>query len=78
MRDYRPGNNVSRRHQTTARLRVDPRNYLGAALILAARLRCGELGVLHVSHDDWCQLLSGTGACNCSPDVRLEQRDEWR
>ena len=24
-----------------------------------------------VEHDDWCDLLSGRGYCNCDPDIRL-------
>ena len=28
-------------------------------------------GVYHVTifHDDWCDLLAGTGPCNCDPDT---------
>ncbi len=25
---------------------------------------------LIVAHDDWCDLLAGTGPCNCDPEVK--------
>jgi hypothetical protein len=35
---------------------------------LQGRLTPG-LHHIEVRHDDWCDLLKGTGPCNCNPDV---------
>jgi hypothetical protein len=37
----------------------------------AGRAPAGDVTVAAVYHDSWCALLTGRGACNCSPEVRL-------
>jgi len=34
-----------------------------------ADYRPGTLYLQKIQHDDWCQLLNGTGPCNCDPDL---------
>lgn len=26
---------------------------------------------INVYHDDWCDLLSGKGECNCDPEIKI-------
>jgi hypothetical protein len=33
--------------------------------------RPGTVNHVHILHDDWCDLLAGTGPCNCSPEVQF-------
>lgn len=30
----------------------------------------GTINHVTVMHDEWCNLLSGKGPCNCSPDIQ--------
>lgn len=33
----------------------------------------GEVYLVHVRHDDWCQLYRyGNGRCNCDPEVEVQ------
>jgi hypothetical protein len=32
-------------------------------------IRPGQFYSLDVLHDDWCDLLTGKGPCNCDPEV---------
>jgi hypothetical protein len=39
----------------------------------------GEIAIMTVLHDDWCALLSGSGPCDCDPEIlteEIDQRDE--
>jgi hypothetical protein len=36
-------------------------------------IRPGNLYVIDVHHDDWCDLLAGRGPCNCEPEVDVPQ-----
>jgi hypothetical protein len=49
-----------------------PENYLIKLIETLRRNPVGP-GVNHVgiAHDDWCNLLSGKGPCNCDPEVQL-------
>lgn len=54
--------------------------YLPAAMAEAARI-AGKPGLHHITvlHDDWCQLLKGTGPCNCHPEVEpAVSHAEWK
>lgn len=31
----------------------------------------GTVHHVHAYHDDWCDLLAGTGPCNCDPDLEV-------
>ena len=44
------------------------------------RLQAQEPGVYEatVFHDDWCDLLSGEGPCNCEPEVGPAARVVWQ
>ena len=42
----------------------------------AGRIKKGTVTIADVFHDDWCDLLSGKGPCNCAPDVRYKTVDE--
>jgi hypothetical protein len=55
---------VTRQHQ--------PANYLPKLIEALQHYPVGQ-GVNHVSiaHDDWCNLLSGKGPCNCDPEVQI-------
>lgn len=33
----------------------------------------GQVGHLLVYHDDWCNLLAGTGLCNCQPIIKYSE-----
>ena len=33
------------------------------------KLEPGKVYIMDVRHDDWCDLLSGKGTCNCNPEV---------
>lgn len=33
--------------------------------------RPGTVNHVSVAHDDWCNLLSGKGPCNCDPEVTI-------
>lgn len=53
------------------RMRTQPApNYLAKILALGETLP-RRPGVHHVSviHDDWCNLLSEKGPCNCDPEI---------
>lgn len=32
----------------------------------------GKVLSVTVKHDDWCNLLNGTGGCNCDPDIEFK------
>lgn len=46
-------------------------NYFKLMMQLAAQIKAGEKGVIHVTfeHDDWCGIFKG-GDCNCNPTAR--------
>jgi hypothetical protein len=31
----------------------------------------GTVNHISIAHDDWCDLLSGNGPCNCEPEVQM-------
>ena len=35
----------------------------------------GGLFMAEIAHDDWCNLLTGKGECNCNPEVNLEKKE---
>ena len=37
-------------------------------------LKPGQVYVIPVRHDGWCDLLKGIGPCNCVPEVRPPER----
>jgi hypothetical protein len=41
-------------------------------LIQEGEIKPGEVKVLHVYHDEWCDFHSG-GFCNCDPDLVVER-----
>ena len=47
--------------------------YLPRVLEVAAGLKPGEVYHVDVHHDHDCQLLAGTGPCNCQADVKLRR-----
>lgn len=36
----------------------------------------GTVAVMTLLHDDWCALLSGSGPCDCDPEVLTEEIDD--
>jgi hypothetical protein len=63
----------------------DAGNYIGPAMLMAnaalagGKVIRGRLSTMEIRHDDWCQLLAGTGSCNCNPEVcepRIVHRPE--
>lgn len=48
----------------------DMPNWLKVALESKA-IKPGSISQVIVKHDDWCELLKGTGECNCNPDIRI-------
>jgi hypothetical protein len=48
-----------------------PGNYLPILIGKAAEFAVpGKLVEMAILHDDWCDLLSGKGGCNCEPEVK--------
>lgn len=37
---------------------------------LGLDLSPGTIQHINILHDDWCQLIKGSGPCNCNPDVQ--------
>ena len=33
----------------------------------------GEIQVVRILHDDWCDLLANRGPCNCDPEIRMPE-----
>jgi hypothetical protein len=55
--------------------RVRQSHYLRCldALIRARTSVTGRVSVVTVRHDDWCPLLTDRGACNCHPELVVEE-----
>lgn len=54
-------------------------NYLRKIMALTANgsIKSGTVAVIHVYHDEWCEINYG-GECNCDPDVSVEPADPGR
>lgn len=50
-------------------------NYLEKVKALAAAQKPGSLFSVTIQHDDWCALIVYGKACDCDPDVRIEDVD---
>lgn len=46
----------------------------GLAALAHGTMKRGEAYVINVAHDDWCDLLSNSGPCNCNPTVGKPER----
>ena len=57
----------SAKHKPTASYQASP--YLAALTNLGLSLQPGTIQRVDIHHDDWCDLLSGRGYCNCNPVV---------
>ena len=44
-------------------------NYMKEAIKRSLTVKEGEFRPVIVRHDEWCNLLAGTGPCNCDPEI---------
>jgi hypothetical protein len=42
-------------------------------LLAAGVIRPGQVALVDIYHDDWCQIFTG-GYCNCDPEIQLPIR----
>ncbi len=50
-------------------------NYLPALLEQAQHApKTPGVYLVSIAHDDWCDLLAGSGPCNCDPEVQPPMR----
>jgi hypothetical protein len=52
--------------------------YLEEMLKQAKKLDLSKPGVfqMNIAHDDWCDLLTGKGDCNCNPDITIGRKNQ--
>jgi hypothetical protein len=72
--------NAQRRRHHKHILIVNPKpeqtkagNYLTALLAAGADIAPGTVHHVSIAHDDWCDLLTSRGPCNCTPDIRVTE-----
>ena len=53
-------------------------NYMHKELemLRSGRIHPGQVNLCHVYHDDWCDLVSGRGFCNCDPEIHVTHPED--
>lgn len=48
-----------------------------AEMVKDGQIPKGGVQHIHIAHDDDCPKLTGKGSCNCEPEIRVVNPDEF-